>query len=336
MPNLNNTYAQRHYESALDFFEQGQYDKAIQQIEKAIQKSPGNPDLYSTKGVFLHRMNDVTQAVEAYKKALKVAPDHTFSHYNLGLIYMKQNRVLQAIQEWEAVIKAKPDDVDAIFNIAVALSHMGKSHQAIPFYCKVVQIAPEHVQAHQNLGVIYRDEGDFSKAKHHLRKLQELDSTYLEVVEAEITKCEEQEFLNKLSQENQKLSDSILESSENAMASALMALIEENYDLALESAEKHLAIQADDLQAKLIKGQALVGLSKSSDAIAIFMQILTDFPDAVDAMFHLGNIFLGLGEMEKALGYYERIKKFAPDYQLIDENIHSIKTKLANIQSSDE
>lgn len=79
MPNLNSTYAQRHYESALDYFEQGQYEKAMQQIDKAIQNSPRNPDFYSTKGVFLHRMNDVPHAIEAYQSAIKVAPDHTFS-----------------------------------------------------------------------------------------------------------------------------------------------------------------------------------------------------------------------------------------------------------------
>lgn len=334
MANLNNTYAQRHYESALDFFEQGQYDKALQQIDKAIQKSPENPDMYSTRGVFLHRMNDIVHAIEAYKTALKVAPDHTFSHYNLGLIYMKQNKTLQAIQEWEAVIRIKPSDTDAIFNIAVALSHMGKSKQAVPFYQKVLQIAPDHVQTHQNLGVIYRDEGDFARAKFHLKKLRDLDSTYMEVVESEIIKCEEQEFLSKLTNDNQKLSDSILDNAESNLAVALMALIEENFDTALEHAEKSLALNSDDLQARLIQGQALNGLAKSSDAIAVFMRILTDAPDTVDAMFHLGNIFLGMGDLEKALGYFERIKKFAPDHSMIDENINSIKSKLA--QEPDE
>ena len=328
MANLNNTYAQRHYESALDFFEQGLYDKALQQIDKAIQKSPDNPDMYSTRGVFLHRMNDITQAIEAYKKALTVAPDHTFSHYNLGLMYMKQNKTLQAIQEWEAVIRAKPRDIDAIFNIAVALSHMGKSAQAVPFYQKVLEISPEHVQAHQNLGVIYRDEGKFAKAKFHLQRLRELDSTYIEVVESEIIKCEEQEFLSKLASESLQLSGSSLENAGNDLSTALIALLEENYDAALESVEATLALLPDDQQARLIKAQALSGLGKSSDAIAVFMKILADFPDSVDSMFHLGNIFLGMGELEKALGYFERVKKFAPDHSMIDANIESIKAKL--------
>ena len=38
MANIKETYAQRHYESALDYFEQGNYDKALQQIDNAIQR----------------------------------------------------------------------------------------------------------------------------------------------------------------------------------------------------------------------------------------------------------------------------------------------------------
>ena len=92
MANIKETYAQRHFESALDYFEQGNYEKALQQIDNAIQKSPSNPDYYSTKGVFLHRMNDIPRAIEAYFKAIEVFPGHTFSHYNLGIIFMNYAR----------------------------------------------------------------------------------------------------------------------------------------------------------------------------------------------------------------------------------------------------
>jgi len=335
MASLNNTYAQRHYESALDFFEQGQYDKALQQIDKAIKNSPNNPDFYSTKGVFLHRMNNISLAIDAYQEAVKVAPDHTFSHYNLGLIYMKLNKVVQAIQEWEAVIHVKPRDTDAIFNIAVALSHLGKSKQAIPFYQKVIAIEPGHVQAHQNLGVIFRDEGDFVKAKFHLKRLRELDSTYMEVVESEIIKCEEQEFLKKLESDSQRISGDLGEDGDNLLSNALVAVIEGHFDKALAHAEKYLTAFPDDIQGRLIQGQAMNGLSRNADAIAIFMRILVDSPECLDAMFNLGNIFLGLGELAKALEYYEKLKSIDSDYPLIDENIRSIKTKLTGSYEDD-
>jgi tetratricopeptide (TPR) repeat protein len=334
MANLDSVYAQRHYETALDLFEQGQYEKALAQLDKAIQKAPENPDYHSAKGVFLHRMNDALRAIDAYKDALKVDPEHSFSHFNLGLIYMRQNKAVQAITEWQEVIKVKPKDVDAIFNIAVALSHLGKSHQAIPFYEKVIKLQPDHVQAHQNLGVIFRDAGDFSKAKHHLQQLKNLDSTYVEVVENEITKCEEQEFLARLeAQKNTMVTEKT--GREEAIENALMALLDENFDIALKLAEEAYAKDPDNLQAQLIIGQAQYGLSRNSDSIATFMRIVADCPDNIDALFNLGNIFLGMGELEKALDYFERISKLKPGHTLIKENISSIKAKLAAKKDSD-
>lgn len=334
MANPNAVYAQRHYETALDLFDQGQYDKALAQIEKAIQKAPENPDYYSTKGVFLHRMNDPIRAIEAYQVALQVAPDHCFSHYNLGLIYMRQNKILQAISEWEAVIKIKPNDVDAIFNIAVALSHLGKSKQSIPFYEKVLKLQPEHVQAHQNLGVIFRDEGDYTRAKYHLNRLKDLDSTYIEVVESEIIKCEEQEFLSKLAEHKQSFDEQQLED-HGDLSVALMAIIEEDFDKANEHVTEFLKSNPDDVQAQTILGQAQAGLSRTSDAIATFMRIVSEHPENVDALFHLGNIFLGLGELEKALDYFSRVHRLSAEYPFINENIASIKAKLS-INDDDE
>lgn len=327
MANLNSVYAQRHYETALDLFDQGQYDKAIAQIEKAISKDPENPDYHSTKGVFLHKMNAPLKAIEAYQDALEVAPDHCFSHYNLGLIYMKQNKVLKAISEWEAVIKVKPTDIDAIFNIAVALSHLGKSQESIPFYLKVIQIDPQHAQAHQNLGVIYRDCGDFAKAKYHLKQLKELDSTYVEVVQSEIIKCEEQEFLANLDKQSNDYKDDFTEDNDD-LSNALMAILEEDFDKAQELATKYLSEFPDDIQALTILGQAQQGLSKSSNAIETFSKIAKIQPNNPDATFYLGNIYLGLGELEKSLEYFERTAKLSPDYPFVKENIESIKKKL--------
>jgi tetratricopeptide (TPR) repeat protein len=336
MANTDRTYAQRHYETSLDLFEQGQYDKALAQIEKAISKAPDNPDFYSTKGVFLHKMNDVIKAIGAYMTALEVAPDHVFSHYNLGLIYMKQNKTLQAIQEWEMVVKLKPEDEDAVFNIAVALSHLGRRQEAMPFYKRVLEINPEHIQAHQNLGVIFRDEGDFKKAKFHLNRLQELDSTYVEVVQAEILKCDEQEFLAQIEKDKNKFKGSYSNDSGDDQTEALMAIINEDFDQALEITERLIKNNPDNAQVKIIRGQALHGVARSSDAISLFMEVVAENPKSLDALFHLGNIFLGLGELEKALGYFERLKSFSNDFPLINENINSIRSKLKNQDSTNE
>ena len=330
MANIKETYAQRHYESALDYFEQGNYEKALQQIDNAIQKSPNNPDYYSTKGVFLHRMNDIPRAVDAYKKAIEVFPGHTFSHYNLGIIFMKEGKILQAIQQWEEVIKNKPDDVDSIFNIAVGLSRLGKTKQAIPFYKKVLEYDPGHVMAHQNLGVIYRDEQDYVQAKMHFNILKDLDSTYSEVVEKEVFRCEEQEFLAKIEEDKQQNVKSLSVEDDSDIEKALSALIEDKYDIALGLAENILRETPDDKNALLVKAQALAGTWKNDEAIRVFEKVIELYPKEKEAYFQMGVLASNIGRYSQALELFEMVKKLDAFYPLVEENIESIKRNLQN------
>ena len=330
MANIKETYAQRHYESALDYFEQGNYEKALQQIDNAIQKSPQNPDYYSTKGVFLHRMNDIPRAVDAYKKAIEVFPGHTFSHYNLGIIFMKEGKILQAIQQWEEVIKNKPDDVDSIFNIAVALSKLGKSKQAIPFYKKVLEYDPCHVMTHQNLAVIYRDECDYAQAKKHFNILKDLDTTYSEVVDKEIFRCEEQEFLAKIEEEKKQAASFIGTGDNSDMGKALSALIAEDFDNALDFANIILGDSPDDKNALLVKAQALSGKYKDEEALKILEKVVELYPNEIEAYYQMGTISINLGKYSQAMNYFQKIKKLDANYPLVDENLDIIRKHIIN------
>ena len=335
MTNINETYAQRHYESALDFFEQGKYAKALQQIDTAIHKSPNNPDYYYTKGVFLHRMNDIPKAMEAYENAVRVFPEHIYSHYNLGLIFMKDGKILQAIHQWEEVIKAKPDDVESIFNIAVALSQLGKTEQAIPFYKKVLEYEPNHVMTHQNLGVIFRDEHNYTQAKVHFNLLKELDSTYSEVVDKEIFRCEKQEILTKF-ENDKKVAVSLVETCEDSdLGRALSALITEDYEKALDCAnailefiKTHAPTDSDDKTALMVKGQALSVLGKYEESYSAFEEALK--LDSTDAKiyFQMGIVSLDMCNMSQALTCFTEAQKIDPNMPLIADIIENISGSL--------
>lgn len=329
MADNNQVYAQRHYEASLDFFEQGQYEKALEQIKKAIKRVPNNPDYISTKAVFYHKMNDLSFAIETYLEVLTVDPNHIFTHFNLGLIYMKMGKINDAIREWETVLKINPNDVSALFNIAVAISQSGRCREAIAFFEKVLLIDPNHIQSHQNLGIIYRDERAFGKAKLHLNRLRELDSTYAELVSSEIRKCEELEFLDRLTDSPGKIDENLSGIDEKGpLSQALMAILTDNFTEAMSIAEKILEQNPGDLQARIILGQAMAGTGRTNDAIAQFMGLTSDSPDCAEAYFHLGNIFLGLGELEKSLEYFERVQRLDANYPLISANIESIRNQL--------
>ncbi|HNV71698.1 MAG TPA: tetratricopeptide repeat protein, partial [Candidatus Ozemobacteraceae bacterium] len=109
---------------------------------------------------------------------------------------------------------------------------------------------------------------------------------------------------------------------------ALTACIAGDFALGLQLAQQILAEHPEDLQARLIRGQAYAGLGQQSDAIAEFMGIAHSHPEEPDAFFHLGTLFLSLNELEKALKYFQSVYRLDPTYSLVKENIANIERKI--------
>ncbi|MBP5470504.1 MAG: tetratricopeptide repeat protein [Candidatus Riflebacteria bacterium] len=188
---------------------------------------------------------------------------------------------------------------------------------------------PRHVMTHQNLGVIYRDECDFVQAKMHFNILKDLDTTYSEVVEKEIFRCEEQEFLARM-EEEKKLTVKNLESEEDSIIEkALSALIGENYQNALEYAEQILKDSPEDKNALLVKGQALAGIWKNDEALQVFKKVVELFPKEIEAYYQMGIISTNTGNYAQALDYFQKVKSLDAFYPLVDENIESIKRNIS-------
>lgn len=330
MANQNIIYAQRHYESALESFEKGLYSKAIQEIDKAIQNTPNNPDMQAMKGVFFHRMNELEEAEKSYNNALKLYPEHSFSHFNLGIIKMKQDLPTEAILEWQAVLKHSPEDIEALFNIGVALIHVNKWREAIHFFEKVIEIQPDHAFSVLNLAVIYKEQSEYDQARFYFNRLKMIDNTYLEAADIEIEKCNQLEKKEReqitIDAPNEELS-SLIEDDMPYMK-ALFALAEEKYEEALNIALGMLSENKDDESALMIKGQAMHGLKKTNLAIAAYTTVLKINPRSTEAMFNLGEIFREMNQPEKALEYYQRVVDCDPGHSIALNSIEELKAIL--------
>ncbi|MFQ5432362.1 MAG: hypothetical protein ACE5EN_07655 [Nitrospinota bacterium] len=73
-------------------------------------------------------------------------------------------------------------------------------------------------------------------------------------------------------------------------------------------------------------------------AVGLFLQILVDYPDELDAMYHLAQLYdLKFDSPEKALGEYRRLKRKVnehdKDYQYkdaLEERINELKEHLGH------
>jgi tetratricopeptide (TPR) repeat protein len=89
----------------------GDYQRAIDEAEKAILVDPdfGNP--YNDIGVYLMKLEKEDEAIPYLKKAMNAQRYccYQFPHYNLGMIYLQKQMVDKAREEFKKSLAIDPD-----------------------------------------------------------------------------------------------------------------------------------------------------------------------------------------------------------------------------------
>jgi Flp pilus assembly protein TadD len=73
-----------HVEVGKFFFVNENYEKAIEEFNKAIQEEPSSAEPYYNLGIVYEARNDLEEAKQSYQKALEINPDHKKSEEHLA------------------------------------------------------------------------------------------------------------------------------------------------------------------------------------------------------------------------------------------------------------
>ena len=74
----------------------GDYQKAVESVQKAIDLKPDDPTLYTQIASFYAKLNKQTESVEAYKKAFDLQPENKVYLYNWAKACYKNKRAEEA------------------------------------------------------------------------------------------------------------------------------------------------------------------------------------------------------------------------------------------------
>lgn len=148
--------------------------------------TPGEPSAtaleHFRQGNDLSRSGDFEKAAEEYEKALELEPQYVDAMTNLGVAYYNLGQLDQAIVQYSKAIEIAPSDADIRSNLAAA--HVQK-HQdtgdpeelkkALEQYETATELNPDLAEAYFGLGVIYALQGDKAQAIQAFERFQELD-----------------------------------------------------------------------------------------------------------------------------------------------------------------
>lgn len=156
----------------VEYMRRGDYEKALEKLNKARDADPSYPPTYNTYGVLYELLGQESRAEQNFRKALQLAPGDSATLNNYGRFLCKSGRFEEAD---EAFTEAAANPLYETPEIPVAnagLCAMGAGHTAAAeqHFRRALQINPSLPAALLQMARLSYDQGKFLPARGYLQR----------------------------------------------------------------------------------------------------------------------------------------------------------------------
>jgi tetratricopeptide (TPR) repeat protein len=161
-----------HYEAGRAAYDRNQYEKAIDEFEKAIREDSKYLDALIDLGdVYFDRAN-LDDAVESYRRALAIDRSNVDAQYRLGRAAFAMRDYDTAVTAFNAVMKANAADAQAVYNLGLTYKALKRFDDAIPVFQKAIEMrtGSSYPEARLNLARSLYEVGRIDESETEARK----------------------------------------------------------------------------------------------------------------------------------------------------------------------
>lgn len=154
--------------TALKYYSEGNFDKALDYFKKALPESPtkhiDTAPIFFYIGNIMFFKNEYDKAIGFYNKTIELNPKHAMALNNWGAAHTIQKNVEQAFSDFKQALKIDPDHALAYNNRGMHYHALGEYDKALTDYNRALEIYPEYTNAYCNRGRLYHEMKQYNKA----------------------------------------------------------------------------------------------------------------------------------------------------------------------------
>ena len=163
-----------------NFIEEGQYDRAIAYLNKAIEINPRYAKAYSYRGSAYAGKGHYDKAISDCNKAIAINPRDAHAYGYRGIVHFNKGQYDKAISDFNKAIEINPRDAEVYNSRGGAYLAKGKINRTISDCNKAIEINPKLVYAYNSRGIAYLSKGQYNKAISDLNMAIEINPRYAE------------------------------------------------------------------------------------------------------------------------------------------------------------
>ena len=172
------------FNGAVDKFQAGDLDGALELAHKAIELGPQKAGAYDMAAKVAAAKKDWDHTIEFGEKALALEPDNASLYGPLMEAWKAKGDKAKAADYEKKFVSANPDKPEILYNQAVDLYNKGDFKGAEPILRKILEGKPDYANAHFLLGMACVNLNKIPDMKKHLSEYIKLDPSGKEVATA--------------------------------------------------------------------------------------------------------------------------------------------------------
>jgi len=152
-----------------------QYDRAMDDYNKAVELNPGDARAYVLRGTVHVLTEQYDRVIEDCSKAIELDPQYAMAYNNRGVAYQITREYDRAIEDFTEVIKLNPKDARAYYKRGNAYAEKRQYDRAIEDYNKAVELNPGDIIGYTYRGYAHIRSKQYRRAIEDYNKAIELN-----------------------------------------------------------------------------------------------------------------------------------------------------------------
>jgi tetratricopeptide (TPR) repeat protein len=157
---------------------EGDFHRAIEHYQKALETVPALPGLHCALGVALLQASQddasLREAQKHFEMELVLNPADANAEYLLGELCWRKNQHEPALEHFTRAVELRPGFVDALIALGKVWTAQGQTKKALGHLLEAVRLDPQNEVAHYRTAQVYWRSGDPHMAEKEMALFREL------------------------------------------------------------------------------------------------------------------------------------------------------------------
>ena len=304
------------------YYQAEKFEQSMAMLDRIAAEDPDDARVDFRRGQIHMDGSNLDEALLYFRKAAEGMPDSAPPLFGAGVILRLQNRLDEAKQEILQAVELEPSNVEFLWQLAEVCLGLNQAQEAIEYLHRIENSDTPFLEAYRLLGDAYRRLGDQVRAQEYLDRFQSLNASQQEAValneeiQSVIARAEEKLQEDLIDEARGLFQEALEKAPDNWLAHSYLAKIylSSGYP---QFAYEHLS-QMEELAPESVEGNYLLGQYWYQQRDFRQAQIYAErakaqYPGSGVLRNLLGNVYVELGQREKAIEEYAAAVRLDPE-----------------------